>query len=98
MTNNYEAVIVFSVKNGEDQAKALEQKFAELITANGVLAEENGVDEWGVRKLAYEIDYEGDGFYVLYNFSCEPEFPSELDRVLKITDGVLRSMLVRKEG
>ena len=54
-------------------------------------------DEWGKRRLAYLINDEADGFYVLYNFVSGPEFPAELDRVSKITDGVLRSMIIRKE-
>ena len=61
-------------------------------------AEIGEVDEWGKRRLAYLIDDEADGFYVLYNFVSGPEFPAELDRVAKITDGVLRSMIIRKES
>lgn len=94
--SDYEAVVAFSVKDGEEAAKALEQKFADLISANGTLAEEDGVKEWGQRRLAYPINYETDGFYVLYTFSCGVDFPAEFDRVLKITDGVLRSMIVKK--
>ena len=51
----------------------------------------------GKRRLAYPINDETDGFYVLYNFVSTPEFPAELDRVSKITDGVLRSLIVRKD-
>ena len=56
------------------------------------------LDEWGKRRLAYLINDEADGFYVLYNFVSGPEFPAELDRIAKITDGVLRSMIIRKES
>ena len=54
------------------------------------------MDEWGKRRLAYPINYEEEGFYVLYNFVSGPEFPAELERVSNITEGVLRSMVVRK--
>lgn len=90
---NYETIMVFSLKNGEEAAEALKVRFEELIAKNGTLGE---VDVWGKRKLAYPINYETDAYYVLFNYACEPEFPAELDRVLKITDGVLRSLIVAK--
>ena len=71
----------------------LKEKFRALIERNAEIGE---VDEWGKRKLAYLIDDEAEGFYVLYNFVSGPAFPAELERVSGITDGVLRSMVVRK--
>ena len=56
----------------------------------------DSVDEWGKRKLAYAIDDEPEGFYALFNFSAAPEFPEEFYRIAGITDGVLRSLVVRK--
>lgn len=91
--SKYETVAVFSVKEGEEKAKELVAKFKELIEANGTL---EGMDEWGVRKLAYDINYESDGMYVLYTYSAAEDFPAELDRVFKITEGVLRSLIVVK--
>lgn len=91
LSEKYEAVIVFSLKKDEEQIKALTEKFSELIKANGTLT---NVDEWGKRKLAYEINYEAEGYYVLYNFECKPDFPMELERIINITDGVLRSVVV----
>ena len=91
LSEKYEAVIVFSLKKDEEQIKALTEKFSELIKANGTLT---NVDEWGKRKLAYEINYESEGYYVLYNFESKPDFPAELERIINITDGVLRSVVV----
>ena len=91
----YETVVVFSLKNGEEAVSALVQKFKELIEKNAVL---DGIDEWGKRKLAYLINKESEGYYVLFNFTSESDFPAELDRIYKITDGILRSLIVRKEG
>ena len=94
LAEKYEAIIVFSVvKKNEEEIKALTEKFADLIKANGTLT---NVDEWGKRKLAYEINYETEGYYVLYNFESKPDFPAEFDRVLKITDGVMRSLITVK--
>ena len=93
--SKYEAMVVLAVKtNDEEQVKALISKFSELIKNNGTL---EGVDEWGKRKLAYEINYESEGYYVLYNFESKPDFPAELERVISITDGVLRSMVVLRK-
>ena len=89
----YETVAVFSLKNGEEKAKELVEKFKALIEANGTM---EAVDEWGTRKLAYAINYETDGYYVLYTYDADVAFPAELDRVFNITDGVLRSLIVAR--
>ena len=88
----YETPIAFSVKNGEEQAKALAEKFNDLIAKNANLIK---VDEWGVRRLAYAINYEREAAYYLYTFECEEAFVAELERVLGITDGVLRWLTVK---
>lgn len=90
LSEKYEVMVVFSIKNGEDNVKELVEKFKNLIEKNGTLEE---VNEWGKRKLAYEINYETEAYYVLYNFESKPDFPAELERILNITDGVLRSMV-----
>lgn len=91
--NSYETMLVFSVANGEEKAQELVAKFKALMEENGTV---ESVDEWGKRRLAYLIDDEAEGYYALYNHTCDADFPAELDRVLKITDGVLRSLIVRK--
>lgn len=94
VTNNYEIVMVFSLKDGDEPALALLEKFKSLIETNGTLG---SVDEWGKRRLAYPINDEPEGYYALITFSSAAEFPAELDRVLKITDGVLRSLIIKKD-
>ena len=93
ITGNYESMVVFSTKAGEEAVAALVAKFKDMIEANATLT---NVEEWGKRKLAYEINYEGEGYYVLYNFEAKPDFPAEFERVLNITDGVLRSIVITK--
>ncbi len=90
----YETVMVFSLKNGEEAVQALVEKFKKTIEKYATL---ESVDEWGKRKLAYLINKESEGYYVLMNFESEAEFPAELDRRFKITDGVLRSLIIKKE-
>lgn len=90
----YEAVVVFSLKNGEEAIQTLVAKFSDLIKEHAELV---NVEEWGKRKLAYDINYESDGYYVIYHFDSKPEFPDEFERVINITDGVLRSMVVLRK-
>jgi small subunit ribosomal protein S6 len=93
MSNKYETMVVYSVANGEEATQALVEKFKAMIEAEGTL---ESIDEWGKRKLAYLINDEEEGYYVIYNYTAAPDFPAELDRVLKITDGVLRSLIINK--
>ena len=91
---NYETVMVISMKQGEDGIQALIEKFKALIARHATL---QSVDEWGKRKLAYLINKESEGYYVLMNFESEASFPAELDRIYKITDGIMRSLIIRKD-
>ena len=95
MANTYETVLVFSVKGGEEKTQASVEKFKNLIAANGTI---ENVDEWGKKKLAYPINYETDGYYVVITHTAEPTFVSELNRKLNIADDVLRYLTVAKEA
>ena len=87
---NYELMYIIDVDLGEEQIAAAVEKFKALIEANGTV---NELEEMGKRRLAYLINDKPEGYYVLVRFTSGPEFPSELDRVLKITDGIMRSLI-----
>ena len=87
----YEAMVVISTKQEEEVIKGLVEKFTSLISENGTLV---SVDEWGKKRLAYMINKETEGYYVLYTFEAKPEFPAELSRRLNITEGLLLSMII----
>ncbi len=91
---NYETIFVLDAALSEEETAALQEKFTNLIAANG---EVESVDVWGKRRLAYPINYKTEGFYVLVNFKSNPDFPKELERIYGITDGVLRTIVIRKE-
>lgn len=90
----YETMLVTSSNLDEEASSALIAKFKTLIEANGTI---DSVDEWGKRRLAYPINDLNEGYYVLMTFTADAAFPAELDRVLRITDGVMRSMIVCKD-
>ena len=90
---NYEVVYIIDPAQGEEAVAAVVNNFKSLIEQNSSAVE---VEEWGTRKLAYPIDYKTEGYYVLVNFTSAPEFPRELDRKLRIADGIMRSLIVCK--
>ena len=92
--NQYEVLYLITPELDEEANRAVMDKFAGIITGNG--GEIVKQDEWGKRKLAYAIDYKTEGYYVLMSFTSAPEFPKELDRILGITEEIMRSMIVCK--
>ena len=87
----YEAMVVISTKQEEETVKGLVERFKGLIEENGTLV---SVEEWGKKRLAYMINKETEGYYVLYTFESNAAFPAELSRRLRITEGLLRSMII----
>ena len=90
---NYEVVYIIDPAQGEEAIAATVAKFQALAEQN---ATDVVVDEWGKRRLAYAIDYKTEGYYVLMTFVSGPAFPRELDRKLRIADGIMRSLIVCK--
>lgn len=93
INESYEAMVIISSKLDEEATKALTAKFNDMIEANATDVE---FSDWGKRKLAYAINYETEGTYVLWSFTSKPDFPAELERVLKITDGIIRFLVTVK--
>ena len=91
---NYEALYILDPALGEEEITALVEKFKGVVEANGTVSE---IDQWGKRRLAYPINYKTEGYYVLMTFVSGPAFPRELDRKLRIAEGVMRSLIVCKD-
>ncbi len=90
----YETLIVLRNTLEDDSRNALLEKFKGIIEKEGKVEK---VDEWGVKKLAYEIQKLKEGYYVLIEFESEPTLPKELERNLKISDDVLRYMTTSRD-
>ena len=80
----------------DDAIAALVEKFTALIGQHGTVIEVD-TDNWGKRRLAYPIQDKNEGYYVLTKFESGPEFPNELERVFGITEGIMRSIVIRHE-
>ena len=89
-SEKYEVMYIIAPNLGEEETQAVVERFKTLTEQNGTVDE---LEEMGKRKLAYEINDFSEGHYILMKFSSAPEFPAELDRVLGITEGVIRSLI-----
>ena len=94
ITGKYEVMYIIDPAQGEEGINALVEKFKAMVEAEGTLS---NIDLWGNRRLAYPINDLTEGYYVLMNMETKPEFPAELERVMKITDGILRCMTTAVE-
>ncbi|AAM25885.1 MULTISPECIES: 30S ribosomal protein S6 [Caldanaerobacter] len=92
---SYETMYVLSPDLNEEERKGLIERFKNLIVERG--GEITNFDEWGKRKLAYPIQKKSEGYYVLMNFNSSPDVSRELERVYRITDGVLRYLIIRTD-
>ena len=92
MNSSYETIFVVDLQKGEEEVKAIVEKFTKLIADNGAVEE---VDEWGKRRLAYPINDLNEGYYVLVKFNAPAGFVSELERIFGITEGIMRSIVVK---
>ncbi len=94
MTNKYETIFIINSEIGEDNVKALVEKFKNLLETSAQL---DSIDEWGKRKLAYPIEDRNEGNYVMANFTADSSFPRELERIYKITDGIIKYLIIKKD-
>ena len=95
ITAKYEVLYIIDATIGEEATAALVEKFKAMVEAEGTLS---NIDEWGKRRLAYPINDLNEGYYVLMNMETKPEFPAELERVMKITEGIMRCLTTVVEG
>ena len=87
----YEVMFILKPNLEEERRNELIEKFKSIIQADG---EVESLEEWGHRKLAYEIEKLNDGYYVLTRFKSGVDVPKELDRNFRISDDVIRHLIV----
>ncbi len=92
--NSYELLYIIDNSLSDEEKESLVNKFNDVIVnAKGTI---DTVDKWGAKKLAYDINYKSEGYYVLINFKADSTVPAEVERILSITDGIMRYMIVKK--
>ena len=91
---NYEVLYIMSPSISEEERKALVAKFKDYVEANKGTVK--GVDEWGLKKLAYPIKFKDEGFYCLMEYTVSAEASQAMEKLMKITDGILRCIVVKK--
>lgn len=92
LKGKYETVFIVNAELGEEKVQELAAKFKGMIESNATVEK---TDEWGKRRLAYPINDVNDGYYVVMDYTADRDFPAELERVLNITEGILRSLTVK---
>lgn len=92
--NSYETIFIVDATLEEEAVTQVKEKFTSLISNNGTI---NNIDEWGKRRLAYEINDKTEGYYYLVDFTADGEFPKELDRQFRINENILRTIIIRKD-
>ena len=92
--NKYELLYIIDASVSDEAREALIAKFAKFVADNGGKAEEP--QKLGVKKLAYPINYKQEGYYCLMNFESEPSVPNKLAALMKITDGIVRTMIEKR--
>lgn len=92
--NNYESIIIINPNLDDAACASVTEKFTDMIAKEGKV---ESTEVWGRRKLAYPIQKNNEGYYVLINFSSNPEFIDELNRVYNITDEIIKHIIVKKD-
>ena len=92
--NSYELLYILNNELADEAKEQVIEKLNAVVTANGGTID--SVDKWGTRRLAYPINYKNEGYYVLVNFTAPATLPDELERVMRITDSVIRFLVVKK--
>ena len=90
----YEMLYILDASLTDEAKESIIKKFEDLVTANGGSIE--AIDRWGVKKLQYPINYKSEGYYVLMAFSANGAFIAELERVVGITDGIIRRIVTKR--
>jgi len=94
MVNSYETIFIINPSLDEEATKAVVEKFKGLIESTGKI---DSIEEWGRRKLAYPINKINEGYYVLINYNADSSFAHELERIYKITDDVIKYIVLKKD-
>ena len=92
--NKYEVLYIIDASIDDAAKEAQIAKYSDLITANGGSVE--SIDKWGIKKFAYPMEFKNEGYYVLMTFTAPADLPAEMERQMRISDAVIRYLVIRK--
>ena len=92
--NKYEVLYIIDASIDDAAKEAQMAKYSDLITANGGSVE--SIDKWGIKKFAYPMEFKNEGYYVLMTFTAPADLPAEMERQMRISDAVIRYLVIRK--
>lgn len=93
--NKYELLTIFSATLTDEEKDTAVKKYTDLVESEGKLV---GINKWGVKKLAYPINYKKEGYYVLFEFEAEPSLPKRINDLMNIDEAIMRSLCLKKEA
>lgn len=94
--NKYELLYIIASDVAEEKREEIIKKFSSYVESKGGVVE--ALDKWGMRKLAYPINFKNEGFYVLMNIQMNPEEVDAMAKLMNITEGIIRQLFVRKDA
>lgn len=94
--NKYELLTIFSASLSDEQKEAVVAKYTKLMEDNG--GKVTTVNKWGVKKLAYPINYKHEGYYVLFEFEASAQVPAKVSALMNIDEAVMRSLCLKKNA
>lgn len=92
--NKYEILYIIDASADDATKEAQIAKYSDLVVANGGSVE--SVDKWGIKKFAYPMEFKTEGYYVLMTFSAPASLPAEMERQMRISDNIIRYLVIRK--
>ena len=92
--NKYEVLYIIDASADDATKEAQIAKYSDLVTAAGGTVD--AIDKWGIKKFAYPMEFKNEGYYVLMTFTAPADLPAEMERQMRISDAVIRYMVIRK--
>lgn len=93
--NQYEILYIVSAGLDESAYAEIADKYAAVVTDRG--GEVEGIDKWGIKKLAYPINFKTEGYYIVMKFSADSATPAEIERQMRLSDQVIRFLITNRK-
>ena len=93
--NKYEMLTIFNASLTDEEKENIVKKYSDMMTSDG--GKLLTVNKWGVKKLAYAINFKKEGYYVLFEYEANANVPQKISALMNIDENVLRSLCLKKD-